>query len=74
MQPCEVQKTWNQSYCDLHALFDKENVNGATKPFPEDVSADHSSDEDVVEIGKTDELKLNKQKANKKDKEEVANE
>ena len=59
---------------DLDVLFDKAHVNGATASCPGDVSSGESSDDDVVEVAKTAEIKLNKPKTNKKRKEEMANE
>ncbi|AQK58486.1 hypothetical protein Zm00014a_009536 [Zea mays] len=38
---------------DLHILFDKVHVSGATASCPGDISSDESSDDDVVEVQKT---------------------
>ena len=46
---------------DLHMLFDKVHVSGATTSCPGDISSDESSDEDVAEVQKTpenDDVKL----------------
>ena len=40
---------------DLHILFDKFQVSGATATCPDDVSSDESSDEDVVEVQRSPE-------------------
>ena len=47
---------------DLDVLFDKAHVNEATASCPGDVSFGESSDDDVVEVAKTAEIKLNKPK------------
>ncbi|XP_071685068.1 uncharacterized protein [Lolium perenne] len=59
---------------DLYVLFDKAHVIGASAACPGDVSSDESSDDDVVEVRKTDEVKTGKPKANKRRKEEATNE
>ena len=38
---------------DLHILFDKFHVSGATATCPDDVSSDESSDEDVAGLKKS---------------------
>jgi hypothetical protein len=38
---------------DLHILFDKVHVSGASASCPGDISSDESSDEDVAEVQKT---------------------
>jgi hypothetical protein len=45
---------------DLYVLFDKAHVIGASAACPGDVSSDESSDDDVVEVRKTDEVKTGK--------------
>ena len=40
---------------DLHILFDKFHVSGATATCPDDVSSDESSDEDVTEVQRSPE-------------------
>ena len=60
---------------DLHAMFEKTHVSGATATCPGDISSDECSDEDVEVVKKTDdspEVKLDslkKPKENKKRKE-----
>ena len=54
---------------DLHILFDKFHVNGATATCPDDVSSDESSDEDVDEV-KLDALK--KSKLGKRKRKEIS--
>ena len=57
---------------DLHAMFEKTHVSGATATCPGDISSDECSDEDVEVVKKTDdspEVKLDyvkKPKENKK--------
>ena len=61
---------------DLHTMFEKIHVTGATASCPGDVSSDECSDEDVAVVEKTDDNpksvkldSLKKPKANKKRKE-----
>ncbi|TVU07141.1 hypothetical protein EJB05_47183, partial [Eragrostis curvula] len=64
---------------DLHILFEKVHVTGASASCPGDISSDQSSDEDVVEVQKTpesDDVKLaalKKAKSGKKKRKESSN-
>ncbi|XP_034586696.1 uncharacterized protein [Setaria viridis] len=53
---------------DLHILFDKIHVNGASASCPGDISSDESSDDDVSEIQKTQDIDDVKLAALKKSK------
>nr|XP_034586758.1 L10-interacting MYB domain-containing protein-like [Setaria viridis] len=53
---------------DLHILFDKIHVSGASASYPGDISSDESSDDDVSEIQKTQDIDDVKLAALKKSK------
>ena len=59
---------------DLHILFDKFHVSGATATCPDDVSSDESSDEDAAEVQRSpeDATALNKSKLGKRKRKEIS--
>ena len=53
---------------DLHLLFDKIHVSGASASYPGDISSDESSDDDASEVQKTQDIDDVKLAALKKSK------
>ena len=65
------RKQGSKNLDDLHILFDKFHVSGATATCPDDVSSDESSDEDVDEV-KLDALRKSKLGKKKRKHKEIS--
>jgi hypothetical protein len=50
VQSCEISKTCPKYLDDLHFLFDKVHVTGATAFCPGEISSSDSSSDDVLEV------------------------
>jgi hypothetical protein len=54
VQSCEILETGPKYLDDLHFLFDKVHITGATAFCPGDISSDDSSSDDVLEVAQKD--------------------